>query len=60
MMRDLMHQIVDRAYTFKVESDDPAFLKAIESWPRIAARSDEPRLDAVPFNEMELAQDGTT
>ena len=58
-MRDLMRQIVDRMYTFKVKSGEPAFLRVIDRWSSVAARWDEPRLDAVLLNEMELARDGT-
>jgi len=57
-MRDLMRQIVDRVYTSQVKSEDPAFLRVIDRWSSVAARWDEPRLDAVLLNEMELARDG--
>ena len=58
-MRDLICQIMDRMYTFQVKSGDPAFLRVIDRWSSVAARWDEPRLDPVLLNEMELARDGT-
>ena len=59
-MRDLMRQIVDRVYTFQVKAEDPAFLKAIEQWSRVAAAWDEPRLDEVLLSETQLARDATS
>lgn len=35
-MRELMRQIVDRVYTFQVKSKDPALLKVIDRWSRVA------------------------
>ena len=54
-MRDLMRQIVDRVYTFQVKSEDPAFLRVIDRWSSVAAKWDEPHIDPVLLNEMELA-----
>ena len=59
-MRDLMRQIVDRVYTFQVKPEDPALLKVIDRWSSVAAAWDEPRLDAVLLNEMQLARDATS
>ena len=59
-MRDLMRQIVDRVYTFQAKSGDPAFLKVIDRWSSVAAAWDEPRLDPVLLNEVELARDATS
>ena len=60
VMRDLMRQIVDRVYTFQVKAEDPAFLKVVDRWSRVAARWDEPRLDPVLLNEMKLARDAAS
>ena len=56
VMRDLMRQIVDRVYTFRVKGEDPAFLKVVDRWSRVAASWDAPRLDPVLLNEMQLAR----
>ena len=44
-MRDLMHEIVSRLYTFHISCDDPVFLKLAEKWMAVAAKWDEPELD---------------
>ena len=59
-MRELMRQIVDRVYTFQVKAGDPALLKVVEQWSSVAAAWDEPRLDAVLLNEVELARDAAS
>ena len=55
-MRDLMRHVVNRLYTFQVKSSDPRFVAAMDRWSRVAARWDEPRLDAVFLHEMDLIQ----
>lgn len=52
-----MRQIVDRASTFPVTIGDPAFLKAIDGWSRVAAKRGEPRFDSLLLNEMEIPRD---
>ena len=44
-MRDLMREIVDRLYTFRVMGADPDFQAAVERWIPVALRWDEPKLD---------------
>ena len=44
-MRDLMRQIVNRLYTFHLNSDDPALRSKIDRWMSVAGKWDEPELD---------------
>lgn len=44
-MRDLMHQVVDRLYTFQIRADEPWCLDRIGRWMDVASRWDDPRLD---------------
>jgi len=44
-MRDLMRQIVNRLYTFHLNSDDPALRAEIDRWMTVAGKWDEPELD---------------
>jgi len=44
-MRDLMRQIVNRLYTFHLNSDDPALRSEIDRWMTVAGKWDEPELD---------------
>ena len=46
-MRALMHEIVDRLYTFHLRIDDPSFRAQIERWAAATAHWDEPKPDAV-------------
>ena len=45
-MRALMHEIVDRLYTFLIRIDDQAFRAEVERWALAAQVWDEPRTDA--------------
>jgi hypothetical protein len=44
-MRDLMRQIVNRLYTFHLNSGDPALRSEIDRWMTVAGKWDEPELD---------------
>jgi hypothetical protein len=44
-MRDLMRQIVNRLYTFHLNSDDPGLRSEIDRWMSVAGKWDEPELD---------------
>jgi hypothetical protein len=44
-MRDLMRQIVNRLYTFHLNSDDPALRSEIDRWMTVAGKWDDPELD---------------
>jgi hypothetical protein len=44
-MRDLMRQIVNRLYTFHLNSDDPGLRSEIDRWMTVAGKWDEPELD---------------
>ncbi|MCB1371268.1 MAG: hypothetical protein KDJ78_03735 [Rhodobacteraceae bacterium] len=46
-MRALMHEIVDRLYTFQLRIDDPEFRAEIERWAAATAHWDAPTPDAV-------------
>lgn len=46
-MRALMHEIVDRLYTFHLRIDDPAFRAEIERWATATAHWDAPNPDPV-------------
>ncbi len=43
-MRDLMRQIVNRLYTFHLNSDDPGLRSEIDRWMTVAGKWDEPEL----------------
>ena len=45
VMRDLMREIVDRLFTFRVMGADPDFQAGIERWIPLALGWDEPELD---------------
>lgn len=45
-MRDLMREIVERLYTFRVTGADPDFQAGIERWIPLALGWDEQKLDA--------------
>ena len=44
-MRALMHDVVNRLYTFNLKSEDSALRAEIERWMAVASRWDEPDLD---------------
>ncbi len=44
-MRDLMRQIVNRLYTFHLNSEDPGLRSEIDRWMTVAGKWDEPELD---------------
>lgn len=44
-MRELMRQIVNRLYTFHLNSYDPALRAEIDRWMTVAWKWDEPELD---------------
>ena len=46
-MRALMHEIVDRLYTFQLRIDDPEFRAEIERWAAATAHWDAPKPDPV-------------
>lgn len=46
-MRALIHEIVDRLYTFQLRIDDPEFRAEIERWAAATAHWDAPTPDAV-------------
>ena len=56
-MRDLMRQIVNRLYTFHLNSDDPEFRSEIDHWMTVAGKWDEPELDEKFLRAIEWNQD---
>jgi len=51
-MRALIHQIVNRLYSFHISIDDPEFRNQIDRWARIADRWDEPVEDIAFFQRV--------
>ena len=45
-MRDLMHQVVNRLYSFQLLAGDPGFQKWMARWETVCRKWDEPDLDA--------------
>ena len=44
VMRDLMHQVVDRPYTFEIRAQGPDFLDMVNLWAKAESRWDAPKL----------------
>ena len=55
-MRDLVHQIVNRLYTFQLKTDDPHFQKLIDRWAAVAQKWDDPELDEFFMQTIERYQ----
>lgn len=56
-MRDLMHQIVNRLYTFQLKADDPQFQKMMDRWASVAEKWDKPELDESFLQAIKLYRD---
>jgi len=56
-MRDLMRQIVDRLYTFHMNSDDPQFRDHLDRWLAISGTWVDPKLDEALLEAISLSEE---
>ena len=52
-----MRQIVDRLYTFHINSDDPQFRDHLDRWLAISGTWDDPKLDEALLEAISLSEE---